>query len=91
MILPVVALALEVRDDLSGGVDVFFEGFFDFRGHAVRVAKEDVRRKNKMKIDKVGVSDIAVTEIVMADAVLARLDGHHFLDLAVHGGIGGVH
>ena len=72
-------------------MDVFLEGLLDFGGDAVGIAQQDVRGESEMQFDEVCVADIAVTQVVMGDAVPVRFRRDDFLDLPVDGGIGGVH
>ncbi len=89
--LRVVALAFEVRDDACRGVDFTFQGILDFCCHPVGIAQEDVRGEIKMEFDVVRVSDVAMAEVVVGDAVLAGFGNDQFLDLAMDDWIGGIH
>ena len=44
-----------------------------------------------MKFDQISIADVAVAEIVVADAVAGRLGRDDFLDVTVDSRIGGVH
>ena len=86
-----VAVAFEVGDDVGGGVDVFFHGVFDFGGDAVCVAQENAGREGEVQFDEIGVADVAVAQVVVADAMARGLGGDDVFDGAVCLRIGGVH
>jgi hypothetical protein len=87
----VIIAAFEVGDDMCGGPDVFLQSLFNLGGYAVRVTEKNVRREIKVKFDKVGVTDVAVPQVVVRDVMAAGFSRDDTFDLAMDFGIGGIH
>ena len=73
--LRVVAFAFEVRDDARRGVNFTFQGILDFCRHPVGITQEDVRGEIKMEFNVVRVSDVAMAEVVVREALCDACGG----------------